>query len=204
MTSLPVLAQAGRLDSTFGRGGKVLTSVPGPSTAIANAMALQNDGKILVTGGLGVGQGIGVVRYNSNGTLDIHFGQGGIAVANIADNILSSATAVAVQADNKIIAAGTIYLLSGATPFIGLGVVRFNANGTMDATFGQAGLVGSLPFNARECDAGPATLQPDGKILLAGCGPQNCHPNCVGNVSYGASSASLHIEGRPSQRALIA
>ena len=97
LMSSSAVAQAGHLDSTFGRSGKVVTGVPGPSTAIANAMAIQSDGKIVVAGGLGDGQAIGLVRYDTNGTLDGSFGNSGIALANIPNNILSRATGVVIQ-----------------------------------------------------------------------------------------------------------
>lgn len=164
----PAFAQAGRLDPTFGQAGRVLTKVPGPTTAIANAAALQSDGKILVAGGLGAGQAIGVVRYDTNGSLDGSFGKSGIAVANIPTNILSSATGVAVQVDGRIVAGGTMYLLSGANAFIGLGLVRFNENGSLDTSFGSGGVATALPFQSSRCGGGPMLLQPDGKILLSG------------------------------------
>lgn len=162
------LAQAGHLDPNFGQGGKVITNVPGPTTAIANAAAVQSDGKIIVAGGLGAGQAIGLVRYNTNGSLDGSFGKSGIALANIPNNILSSATGLAIQPDGKILAGGTVYTLSGAHAFIGLGVVRFNTTGGMDSSFGAAGVVTTLPFQASRCGGGPLALQPDGKVLLAG------------------------------------
>ncbi len=146
----------------------MVTNVPGPTSAIANAVALQSDGKIVVAGGLGAGQAIGLVRYNTNGTLDGGFGQSGVALAAIPNNILSSATGMAIQSDGKILAGGTVYTLANAKPFIGLGVVRFNSNGTMDSSFGISGVVMMLPFHAARCGGGPVALQGDGKVLLAG------------------------------------
>jgi len=166
--STPALAQAGHLDSTFGRAGEVVTNVPGPSTAIANAMAIQSDSRIVVAGGLGEGQAVGLVRYDTNGTLDSTFGKGGITIANINNNILSSATGVAIQSDGKIVAGGTVYTVTSPNAVIDLGVVRFNANGSMDSSFGAGGVVRALPFNSTRCGGGPLALQPDGKILLAG------------------------------------
>lgn len=167
-SSTLVLAQAGRLDPTFGQGGKVITNVPGSATAVANAVALQSDGQIIVAGGLGAGQAIGLVRYNPNGTLDTSFGSSGIALAAIPNNILSSATGTAIQLDGKILAGGTVYTLANGKAFIGLGIVRFNSNGSMDSSFGTTGVVTTLPFSAARCGGGPVALQPDGKILLAG------------------------------------
>ena len=185
-SSSALMAQAGRLDPTFGNGGEVITNVPGASSAIANAVALQSDGKIVVAGGFGAGQDIGLVRYNTNGSLDARFGTGGMALANIPNGILSVAIGVGVQTGGKIVAGGTIYTLSGSKAFIGFGVVRFNPNGSMDTSFGTGGLVTTLPFNASRCGGGAFTLQPDQKILLAG--------GC--SISSGGSSTSFSAIAR--------
>jgi uncharacterized delta-60 repeat protein len=173
-------AQAGRLDPTFGLGGKVITNVPGPTSAIAKALALQSDGKIVVAGGLGLGQAIGLVRYGTNGTLDSSFGTNGVALAAIPNNILSTATGVAIQTDGRILAGGTVYTLVNSKAFIGLGVVRFNPNGRMDSSFGTAGVVTTLPLHAARCGGGPVALQPDGKLILAGGCITSTGPNGTG------------------------
>ena len=162
------MSQAGRLDPTFGSGGKVLTNVPGSTNAVANGVALQSDGKIIVGGAFGGSGDIGLVRYNTNGTLDTGFATGGIALANIPNGILSSAVGVGVQTGGKIVAGGTIYTLSGTNVFIGFGVVRFNPNGTMDTGFGAGGVAKALPFNTSRCGGSALVVQPDGKILLGG------------------------------------
>src|SRR2546427_11864816 len=76
----------GDLDSTFGSGGKVVTDFFGRSSG-ANAIALQADGKILVTGDALTAQGpgdISVARYNSDGSLDTTFGTGGRVTTDFA------------------------------------------------------------------------------------------------------------------------
>jgi uncharacterized delta-60 repeat protein len=160
-------------------------------TAIARAVALQSDGKIIIAGGLGVGQAIGLVRYNTNGALDGSFGKSGIALANIPNNILSSATGAAIQLDGKILAGGTVYTLSGASAFIGLGVVRFNTNGSMDSSFATAGVVTALPFQASRCGGGPVALQPDGKILLAG----SCNTSAGSNATSFSTIVRFNTNG---------
>src|SRR5213082_4089139 len=76
-----VLAVDGDLDPTFGTEGKVLTDFD-HSTDIANAVAVQLDGKLVVVGTTYTnndfsGEDFAVARYNSNGTLDLTFGIGG-------------------------------------------------------------------------------------------------------------------------------
>lgn len=166
-----LLGQAGSLDSSFGTRGKITTSVIG-TNSVANAVALQTDGKVLVAGGLGGNQDFGVIRYNPNGSLDLKFGVNGIAMANIPNGILSVAIGVGVQADGRITTGGTIYTIdsAGLVPkvFIGLGLVRFDSNGSVDSSFGQDGVITTTPFNASQCNATAFAVQADAKILLAG------------------------------------
>jgi uncharacterized delta-60 repeat protein len=165
---LSAQASAGELDSTFGSGGKVTTNffnIPGvffPDRA--SALAVQSDGKIVA---VGVAQGLetnfrpnfAIVRYKSDGSLDSGFGSGGKVVTDFFDNG-ASAFAVAIQPDNKIIAAG------GASGSFAL--ARYNTNGSLDMTFGTSGKVTTSFFNNSEAIATAIALQSDGKIVVAG------------------------------------
>src|SRR5262249_53777100 len=95
-----LMAHAGDLDSTFGTGGIVTT----PNTS-ANAGALQIDSKIVVAGSISVQsfQEGGLLRYNTNGSLDPGFGTGGKVF--IDGSNAGAAFAVAIQTDGKILAA---------------------------------------------------------------------------------------------------
>jgi uncharacterized delta-60 repeat protein len=131
----------GSLDTTFGSGGIVETQV-GTFGVAASALALQSDGKILLAGPGAM------ARYLTNGSLDSSFGSGGIAATPV-----SGPTAIAEQPDGKILlAAGGPVQGALATP-AGLayaftevaGVIsRYDANGSLDASFGIAGQAGSL------------------------------------------------------------
>ena len=150
-----LMAQAGTLDPKFGRGGIVTTANTG-----ANAGALQGDGKIVVAGFIATNQNQeqpGLLRYNTDGTLDPNFGIGGKVV--IGGTNAGAAFAVAVQTDGKILAAAPANLQ--------LTVFRFNSNGSVDNTFGNNGATAIQPA---ETFLGPASggiaLQPDGRILV--------------------------------------
>ena len=96
-SSTLLMAQAGSLDPTFGNGGIVTTE----NTNHAVATAVQSDGKILVAGSIPNSQGVpepGVARYNTNGSLDSSFGNGGFSV--ISGN---PAFGIAIQSDEKIV-----------------------------------------------------------------------------------------------------
>ena len=160
----------GTLDKTFGAGGKVQTDFPGLA-AVASSVVIQPDGKIVVAGGafplftfLG---NFKVVRYNSNGSLDTSFGDGGIVTTTFPEG--SYAFDVALQADGKIIAAGTVFVVfnPGESSNTDFALARYDPDGTPDATFGNGGQV-STDFLGLEDDALAVLIQPDGKIVAVG------------------------------------
>jgi uncharacterized delta-60 repeat protein len=155
----------GDLDATFGSGGKVVTDFFGRSGG-ANAIALQADGKMVVAGSALSAQGppdFALARYNSDGSLDGSFGSGGRVTTDFGGRS-DNATAVAIQPDGKILAAGGADLAGTQFDFA---LVRYNSNGSLDSTFGSGGKV-TTDFNGGLDAATALTLQTDGKIILAG------------------------------------
>jgi uncharacterized delta-60 repeat protein len=160
-------AAGGDLDPTFGTGGQVTTDL-NHSTDIANAVALQPDGKLVVVGQTYKhndfsGEDFAVTRYNTDGTLDNTFGFGG-KVRTDFPGLAAVPSSVAIQPDGKIVVAG------GAFPtFTFLGnfeLVRYNPNGSLDTSFGNGGIVTTtFPEGSYAFDV---ALQPDGKIIAAG------------------------------------
>ncbi|GEM_PF-891778 len=153
----------GTLDTTFGNGGKVATAI-GPTHEYAWGIALQSDGKILIAGYShnGNNDDFALARYNSNGSLDPEFGNGGIVTTDIGAGD-DRGYGVALQSDGKIVVAGSSY--NGSNNDFAL--VRYNSNGSLDTSFGTQGIVVSSIGSGN--DAGEAiVLQPDGKIVLAG------------------------------------
>ncbi|PYK26407.1 MAG: hypothetical protein DME52_06285 [Verrucomicrobia bacterium] len=163
------MAQAadGDLDPTFGTGGMVTTDID-HSTDIANAVAIQADGKLVVVGQTYKNNDYSnedfvVTRYNTDGTLDTTFGRGG-KVRTDFPGLAAVPSAVVIQSDGKIVVAG------GAFPqftFAGnFEVVRYNPNGSLDRSFGNGGIVTTtFPEGSYAFDV---ALQPDGKIIAAG------------------------------------
>jgi uncharacterized delta-60 repeat protein len=101
----------GTLDTTFGAGqgflGFVVTDLGGFDNALS--LALQSDGKILVSGNSinTVSVSLIVLRYNTDGTRDSTFGTAGlVSAAPTIPNSVTSANAVAVQADGNIVTVG--------------------------------------------------------------------------------------------------
>jgi uncharacterized delta-60 repeat protein len=168
----------GTLDSTFGSGGLVLTTlVRGINQGVEGyqAVAIQSDGKIVVAGtqllsntpnGLSYDFEWVLARYNTNGTLDTTFG-GGRHPSGIAQYNLSpyddGAFAMQIQPwDGKIVVVGRT-TLSGTGPNE-VAVGRFNPDGTPDSTFGNGGFVS----NSSTGTADAVALQADHKIVVAG------------------------------------
>ena len=157
----------GSLDSTFGSGGKVNTDFNGGLDA-ASAIALQGDGRIVLAGFATAGDPhMALARYNSNGTLDTTFGTGGKVITNI-NGTRDFASAVAIQSDGKIVAGGST--VDSIFSFVTFALARYNADGSLDSTFGSGGKVTTkVVFGDGEDDEifGLA-IQPDGRILAAG------------------------------------
>jgi uncharacterized delta-60 repeat protein len=127
-------ATAGGLDVCFGGGGTRLTSI-GNNSSLASDVAVQGT-KLIVVGSSdnGTDNDFAVVRYLPNGALDLSFGTNGKVVTPIGSSN-DEARAVAVQPDNKIVVVGSAEN-GGALDFA---VVRYDANGALDNTFGPGG-----------------------------------------------------------------
>ena len=153
----------GTLDATFGTGGKVTTAV-GTSDDSAYALAIQADGKLAVAGETFNGStwDFALVRYNANGTLDATFGTGGKVTTAVGTSD-EAAYALAIQADGKLVAAGETF--NGSTTDFAL--ARYNANGTLDPTFGTNGTV-KTAIGTRDDAASALAIQADGKLVAAG------------------------------------
>jgi len=158
----------GSMDNSFGSNGKVITDLGGNKTDdFLSKIALQNDAKIVAVGTTTVsateGNDFALVRYNSNGTLDSTFGNGGIVINDI--SFWDKWTNLAIQPDGKIVVCGNVNVIPGKTSFI---VARYNINGILDSTFGDEGIL-IADFRANNSDiVNSVILQPDGKIIVGG------------------------------------
>ena len=148
---------AGLLDATFGVGGIVNTPLGGAGSA--NALVVQPDGKLVAVGAINPGvPNFYLVRYNSNGSLDSSFGVGGI----VSTPNTSNSYAAVLQPDGKIVAAGNKNGVNQSC------LVRYNADGSLDRSFGLAGT--GIVTTPGTNSAYSVLLQPDGKIIALGQG----------------------------------
>jgi uncharacterized delta-60 repeat protein len=149
----------GRLDPSFGRGGKVLTEGRADE---ARAVAIQDDGKVVVASG-DVGT-FTLARYARGGRLDASFGRGGIAQPVFRKDCLPAARAAALQADGKIVVTG----ICDADELNGFITARYLRDGRLDPSFGTGGSVLTDFGSDRYTNGRAVRIQNDGKILVAG------------------------------------
>ncbi|MEO8734133.1 MAG: hypothetical protein ABI373_07365, partial [Flavobacteriales bacterium] len=160
--SLAPLQAQQTLDPTFGTNGVVNTALD-PGYDGAYAMVLQMDGKIVITGPSGTPGSLNVLvaRYNSDGTLDASFGTNGVATFNI--NGDDYGYAIALQADGKIVVAGSTKTGTNNDML----VLRLLSDGTLDTTFGTAGVV-TEDGGSNNDKANAIAVRPDGHIVIGG------------------------------------
>lgn len=159
LMTVTINAAPGDLDPSFGSGGKVIA----PGDNAASAVAIQADGKIVVAGyvyellyGQVLKQHPQIVRYNSDGSRDTSFGVNGW----VTEPGVGEYSAVAIQSDGKIVAAGDWHWGSG------FDVARFNPDGSRDLLFSSDGVI-SIGFNGSG-EASALAIQPNGRIVVVG------------------------------------
>lgn len=166
MLTKGLFAQYGILDIDFSIDGKQTTDF-NYDNDVANSVAIQPDGKIVVAGysySNKSNRDFALTRYNIDGTLDNTFGTDGKVTTDFNqdyDNIYS----IAIQSDGKIVAAGVT--ATNSTDNFYFALARYNVDGTLDRTFGNNGkLSDGFPGNLNAAHS--IAIQDDSKIILAG------------------------------------
>lgn len=167
-------AAPGKLDPGFGKGGVTVTATaPGAGEDGQNGLAIQRDGGILVGGSSDMGDAAGghqwrISRYTRNGELDGSFGAGGTVLTSMssAGGFDEHVWNLALDRDGRLVAAGDAVTETGG---FDIALARFNADGTLDTSFGTAGKVTTAvgPGTRRDRAHDVAVLD-DGKIVVAG------------------------------------
>jgi len=159
---MPAMAAPGDLDPTFDGDGIVITDVSGVSDFPAN-VAIQSDGKIVVSGDTIVGSEYDVLcmRYNSDGSLDPSFS--GDGVASWGGDGRDGSCGLAIQEDRKIVLAGWTTITSNYD----FAVLRYNLDGSLDTDFSGDGIV-TLASGDGDDVGISVKVQSDGKIVVVG------------------------------------
>jgi uncharacterized delta-60 repeat protein len=175
----------GTLDTTFGAGGRVLTTFAQNSIDRANAVVIQADGKIVAAGSTRSGptSEFAVARYLPNGSLDASFDGDGLVVTPISTGVVFD---LAVQPDGKLIAAGW----SNPGGF-DIAMARYNPDGSLDSSFDGDGMVVASSFRPASTYAPQVLVQRDGKILTGGAGLARFNPDGSVDRSFGEGGRAL-------------
>jgi uncharacterized delta-60 repeat protein len=165
----------GSIDSTFGTAGQTSPRFLGASTL--TSLAVQSDGKIVVGGrsGRSLADGLvnfGLVRLNTNGSIDTTFGDAGFVYADFNGNS-DTLENVLIQSDGRIVAAGNAAVPVGTTGTFtnAFAAARYTSTGALDASFGGGGKatqIATIEAEQEACLAFAATLQANDAIVFAG------------------------------------
>jgi uncharacterized delta-60 repeat protein len=161
----------GTLDTTFGSGGVFLIDLGSSNiNSEAYGLALLQGGGIMVGGYIDdrvatpvTYADFALVKLTATGQRDFSWGSSGIVKTDIVSS--DKAFDMAVQPDGKFLLAG---YQGGSNLNSQVTVVRYNTNGTLDTTFGSGGVAGIRVTSGSFQGASAVTLQPDGKIVVAG------------------------------------
>ena len=165
----------GTPDSTFGTDGVVVDPTIGSGTDRAFAATAVADDKILVFGVTfhNATSFVTITRYNDDGSVDTTFGNSGRQLMEqglITNNLFH----FAVAPDGKYLLYGRGHVRTfgavgsiGSADEVALSVVRLNADGTVDTSFGLGGQVTLDIIEGFDDDADAIAVQPDGKIVLS-------------------------------------
>jgi uncharacterized delta-60 repeat protein len=186
------LLASGILDPTFGVGTGYVKTDLGTSSDAAGTVAVQPwDGKIVVAENSYSGSNASsnlnftLARYNADGSLDTTFGSGGVVRTDFygGNDVIN---AIVFTPDHKIDAVGRAYIPSGKSAGMQIGVARYNADGSLDTTFGGGGKVAfaaSTALRSSGSSATAAALDPSGRLVMAGSYVVSSRKSAVNNAN---------------------
>ena len=155
----------GKLDKTFGTGGRVLTSFGGSFQQARDVVA--TDAGIVVAGTANANgrTAIALARYSPDGSLDPSFGNGGKVLAHATSESMDTGNALLALPDGDLLVAGST--LSPTNTPSDFAVARFDGSGTLEPGFGSGGFA-TVDFSGRSDRAAALARTAGGDIVLAG------------------------------------
>jgi len=167
---------AGNLDVTYGSGGcRALRAFlyTNERCGVAAIAADPADSSLVVAGACNNADQAGVqrpylARLTSTGNLDTEFGAGaGVTTPTVTNGNLRYISAIAIQPGGRFVAIGSNLRLTGDYD---ISALQFSNDGTLDPSFGSAGVVTITPDIAGGNDdfGGDIAVRPDGRILIVG------------------------------------
>ncbi len=151
-----------RLDAAFGLNGRVAVELGVKNSG--HAVVVQPDRKILVAGSSSKGNAFNfsLLRFNKNGSLDSTFNGDGSVITSLSVGD-DEALALGLLSDDRIIAAG--YSHNGKDRDLAL--VCYRPDGSLDKSFGDAGVVLTSIGNGNE-EITALTISPSDRITVVG------------------------------------
>lgn len=147
----------GSIDASYANNGYSVVA-----SMIITAAAMQSDGKIIAAGNTDGTTDFMLARYNTDGTLDASFGNGGVVITDIGSQT-DFLNAVIVTPGGKIIAGGSANI-NGHNHFA---LAQYTSSGAIDNLFGTNGIL-LTDFNGSSASLSSLTLQPNGRIIASG------------------------------------
>lgn len=213
LIGLRLQSQDGSLDTSFNSSGTppgtVTTSI-GSNGADSYAVAIQADGKIVSVGTDSMN--FALARYMINGSLDTSFNstgtQPGTVTTQIGTSTSSFVNAVAIQADGKIIAAGSDNNNFVLARYIGIGASEGALDTSFNSTGTQPGTVTTPIGISTNSSANAVAIQVDGKIIAAGSDGTNFvvaryTSDGILDTTFGTNGITTTQIGGPTNRASI-
>jgi len=173
-TGAAAAANDGTLDPTFGNGGLARTYFPTGGAGAGDVVELPGGDLVAagwrVTGisfspSFSINIGFQLVKYGADGVLDSGFGTGGTVLTEFGDGN-DQATALARQADGKLVAAGWA-ATDSASSDIEFAIARYLPDGSLDTSFGVGGKVTTNLTPAAD-EIQDLEIDSAGRIVVAG------------------------------------
>jgi uncharacterized delta-60 repeat protein len=183
---------SGALDTSFNATGTITAG----SGERMGGLALRSDGTVDITGYNATNQDFNTFQFTSSGALDTTFG-GGEVVTEFTIPNKASAAFTQVQPDGKILIAGPYTAGNANTGSGQFYVARLDANGTLDNTFGNNGIL--THAIGRLASMRTMLLQPNGDIIVGGntgpVGSTAVHAYAIRFLPSGALDTTFGVNG---------
>jgi uncharacterized delta-60 repeat protein len=185
------------LDPTFGGGrgwvhsGFMCCDPPRPASDIAEALVVQADGRIVTMGRSWQGTRflLGLFRYLPDGSPDPSFGSTGTGgvLTRFGKSVLPAG--MALQADGKIV------VVAEKPRYDSIVLARYNPDGSLDASFGDAGRVLSAPGFRKRASVSSIIIQASGRIIVGGTSSRPSDFALVGYRPDGSLDEAFGTDG---------
>jgi serralysin len=193
----------GSRDRSFGNNGVRVVGIGGRDT-YANSLLRQSDGKLVVAGSAPVKYGdhnrivsFALLRLNEDGSKDKSFGIDGVVTTNASAMQLHTISKITQQQDGKLVAA--VGAVSGSS----FGIVRYDVDGSLDTSFGNAGIQSTQFDSGWPSGAASVLVLPDGRLVVAGyawihlsTGGANCSMALVFYKQDGSLDTAVNGSGK--------